>query len=164
LAPGVGAVGVDVFVLGEVEGLNKSLAQVGQGGGGFGFDLALGYGGEEASEGGAEIAGGEIAAGQVIGDVFAGFLASEGLGFLAGVEGAEVRMAGLARSAAAAAVDKGESTQRGTAFGAIGGNGSLQKEGLDFGIFWGASRGRGAVFYGGKCIREMSRLSINFAT
>src|SRR5260370_22454390 len=44
------------------------------------------------------------------------------------------------QSAAMAAVGKGEGTQRGTALGAIGGHGSLQKEGLDFGFF-GEPRG-----------------------
>jgi hypothetical protein len=47
------AEGVDVFVLGQVDGLEQDLRQVGQGGGGFGFDLALGYGGEEVAQGGA---------------------------------------------------------------------------------------------------------------
>ena len=55
-APGVGAEGVDVFVLGEGNGLQQGLAEIGEGGGGFGFYLTLGYSGEEASEGGAEIA------------------------------------------------------------------------------------------------------------
>jgi hypothetical protein len=62
------------------------LAQIGEGGGSFGFELALGYGGKEATEGVAEIAGGDVVAGKVIGDVFAGFFAREGLGMLAGVE------------------------------------------------------------------------------
>ncbi len=112
LAPGIRAEGVDVFVLGEVQGLDERLAEIGECGGGFGFDLTLGDSGEEASEGGAEIAGGHIAAGKVIGDILAGLLASEGLRFLAGVEGAEVRMAVTARSAALAAIGKGERTQR----------------------------------------------------
>ena len=103
---------------------------------------------EEASEGGAEIAGGHIAAGKVIGDVLAGGLASKGLRVLAGVEGAEIRMVDAAGNAAVAAVDKGERTQRGTVLGAIGGHGSLQKERLDFGIFGGASRRRGALLNG----------------
>ncbi len=64
---------------------------------------------------------------------------------LTGVEGAEIRMAGLSGSAAVLAVGKGERTQRGTVVGAIGGHGSLQKERLDFGIFGGASRRRGAL-------------------
>ena len=50
LAPGVRAVGVDVLVLGEVQGLDESLAEIGEGGGGFGLDLALGDSGEEVSE------------------------------------------------------------------------------------------------------------------
>ena len=80
LAPGIGAEGVDVFVLGEVQGLHEGLAEVGEGGGGFGFHLTLGDSGEEASEGGAEIAGGHIAAGKVIGDILAGGFATKGLG------------------------------------------------------------------------------------
>ena len=48
-------------------------------------------------------------------------------------------------NAAVAAIDKRERTQRGTARGAIGGHGSLQKERLDFGISGGASRRRGAL-------------------
>src|SRR6266849_4070563 len=102
-APGICAVGVDVFVLGEGQGLHEGLAEIREGGGGFGFDLTLGDSGEEASEGGAEIAGGYKAAGKVIGDVLAGFLASKGLRFLAGMEGAEIGMVDAARNAAAAA-------------------------------------------------------------
>src|SRR6266851_5254848 len=71
---------LDVFVLGEVQGLDERLAEIGEGGGGFGLHLTLGDSGEEASEGGAEIAGGHIAAGKVIGDILAGGLASKGLG------------------------------------------------------------------------------------
>ena len=63
-APGIGAVGVDVFVLGEGQGLDEGLAEIGEGGGGFGFQLALGDSGEEASEGGTEIARGHKAAGK----------------------------------------------------------------------------------------------------
>src|SRR6266852_3799064 len=61
------------------------------------------------------------------------------------LKGAEIGMAGLARNAAVAAVDKGEGTQRGTVLGAIGGHGSLQKERLDLG-FLGEPRGGEAHF------------------
>ena len=127
IAPGIGAVGVDEFVLGDVQGLHEGLAEIGEGGGGFRFDLAEGDGGEEASESGTEIAGGQEVAGQVIGDVFAGGLASEGLRVLASVERAEIRMGG-AGGAALAAVGKGEGTQRGTIVGAIGGHGISRKK------------------------------------
>ena len=109
---------LDVFVLGEVQGLDERLAEIGEGGGGFGLHLTLGDSGEEASEGGAEIAGGHEAAGKVIGDVLAGFLAGKVLCLLAGVEGAEIGMAELAGNAAVAAVNKHERTQRGTVLGA----------------------------------------------
>jgi len=36
-APGIGVVGVDVFVLGEGQDLDEGLAEIGEGGGGFGF-------------------------------------------------------------------------------------------------------------------------------
>jgi len=51
----------------------------------------------------------------------------EGFRFLLGVEVAQVRVAGAARSAALAAIGKGESTQTGTVLGVNGGHGSLQK-------------------------------------
>ena len=54
-------------------------------------------------------------------------------------------MVDAAGNAAEATVDKGEGTQRGTVLAAMGGHGSLQKERLDFGIYWGASRRRGAL-------------------
>lgn len=90
--------------------------------------MTLGYGGEEAAQGDAEVAGGEIAAaGEARGDVAAGLLRREGLGFFAGVEVAEVRMAGMARSAAATAVGEGESTQVHAVLGTKSGHGSLRR-------------------------------------
>ena len=48
LAPTVGAEGVDVFVLGEMDGLGKSLREIGEGASGAGFDVAADDGWEEA--------------------------------------------------------------------------------------------------------------------
>jgi len=115
--------------------------------------LALGYGGEEASEGGAEIAGGDEGAGKVIGDVFAGGFGSEGLRVLAGVEGAEIGMGG-AGSAALAAVGKGERTQRGTSVGAIGGHGISRRKIFEFWDFLGKSRLRRGVVLNGNSISK----------
>ncbi len=98
LAPGVGAEGVGVFVLGKMDGLGEGLGEIGDGAGGTRFDVAASYAGDEAAEGGAEVA--------------AEFIGGAGLGFLAGVVGAEVGMMGGAGSAALAAVGKGETTQR----------------------------------------------------
>jgi len=111
LAPGVGAEGVDVLVLGKMDGLGESLGQVGHGAGGTGFDVAAGYAGDEAAKGGAKIAGGKVLAGKEIGEVVGEFIGGAGLGFLAGVVGAEVGMMGGAGSAALAAIGKGETTQ-----------------------------------------------------
>jgi hypothetical protein len=111
VAPGVGAEGVDVLVLGEMDGLGESLGQVGHGAGGTGLDVAAGNAGDEAAEGGAEIAGGEVLAGKEKGEVVGEFIGGAGLGVFAGVIEAEVGMMGGAGSAATAAVGKGETTQ-----------------------------------------------------
>jgi hypothetical protein len=89
LAPAFSAEGVDVFVLGDVDGLQESLEQVGDGAGGFGFYIAADDGGDEARQGGAEIAGGEVVAGEEVGQVFAEFFCGTGLGFFLGVVRAE---------------------------------------------------------------------------
>jgi len=111
LAPGVGAEGVDVFVLGEMDGLGESLRQVGEGAGGARLDVAAGDGGEEASEGGAEVAGGEIVAGEEVVEIAAEFLGGEGLSFFFGVVEAEMGMAGGDGSDAATAIGEREMTQ-----------------------------------------------------
>jgi len=66
-APAVRAEGVDVFVLGDVDGLHESLGQVGDGVGGFGFYIAAKDGGDETCHRGAEIAGREVVAGEEVG-------------------------------------------------------------------------------------------------
>jgi hypothetical protein len=58
-------------VLGEVDGLHESLGQIGDGAGGSGFYIAAEDGGDEASQGGAEIAGGKVITGEEVGKVFA---------------------------------------------------------------------------------------------
>jgi hypothetical protein len=103
-APAVRAESVDVFVLGDMDGLKQSLGQVGDGAGGFGFYIAADNGGDEACQGGAEIAGGEIVAGEEVGQVFAERFRGAGPGFLLGVVEAEVGMVTDARSAATAAI------------------------------------------------------------
>jgi hypothetical protein len=94
IAPIIGAKGVDVFVLGEMDGLDESLGEIGEGSGGARFYIALENGGDEAAEGGAEIVDGEVVAGEAIGEVAGEFIGSAGLGFLASVVEAEVGNAG----------------------------------------------------------------------
>lgn len=106
----VGAEGVDVFVLSEVQDLREGLAEIGEVGGGLGLDVALGDGGEEAAKGGAEVAGRDVGAGEEASNLFADVAGGEGLGFFASVERAEVGMARLARHAAAMAVAEGKGT------------------------------------------------------
>ncbi len=110
-APVIGVEGLTVFVLGDVDGLHESLEEVGDGGGGFGFYLAADDGGDEAREGGAEIASGKVVAGEEEGEVFAEFISGAGAGFFLGVVEAEMRMIADAGSAATAAVRERKRTQ-----------------------------------------------------
>jgi hypothetical protein len=103
-------------VLGDGDGLDHGLAEIGEGGGDFGFYIAAGDGAEDASHGAAEIASGQQFCWKEARDVLADLFGGETFGFLLGVEVAEIRMAGTARSAALAAIGKGESTQTGTVF------------------------------------------------
>ena len=109
-APAVGAESVDVFELGDVDGLQLGLEHVGDGAGESGLYIAADYGGDEASEGSAEIAGGKIVAGEEAGEVFAECFCGLRVGFFLGVVEAEVRVAADARSAAAAAIFESEQT------------------------------------------------------
>jgi hypothetical protein len=86
----------------------------------------LGDGREQVAESGAEVAGGEITVGEAGGNIAAHLLGSEDFGFPACMERAEVRMDGAARSTAAAAIGKGERTQRGTVLGESGRHRNLQ--------------------------------------
>ncbi|MGC1485307.1 MAG: hypothetical protein WA789_16060, partial [Candidatus Acidiferrum sp.] len=91
--PGSGAGGDGAFLLGDVEGLDEGSAQMGEGSDGFGFDLTLGDGGEEASQRGTKVASRHVLSGKIAGDFLAYILSSEDLRFPAGMEGAEIRMA-----------------------------------------------------------------------
>jgi len=83
--------------------------------------------GENTAQGGAEIACGEVIAEEEGRYILAGLFSGLGLRLLLRVERAEMRVAGAARSAAVAAIGKGESTQTGTVLGTFGGHRSLQK-------------------------------------
>ena len=111
IAPIVGAKGVDVFVLGEMDSLDEGLGQIGEGAGGARFYIAIEDGGEEAAEGGAEIAGGEVVAGEEVGQVLADVFGGAGAGFFLGVVEAEVGMVAGTGSTATAAIGEGEQTQ-----------------------------------------------------
>jgi len=99
LAPAVGAEGVDVFLFGDVDGLQESLGRVGDGAGGSGFYITAEDGGDEAAQGGAEIAGGEVVAGEEVGQVFAERLRGASASFFLGVVEAEMGIFGGARGA-----------------------------------------------------------------
>jgi hypothetical protein len=109
--PVVGLEGLTIFVLGDVDGLHESLEQVGDGVGGFGFYIAADNGGDEACHGGAEIASGEIVAGEEVGKVFAERFGGPGPDFFLGVVETEMRVIADARSAATAAVRESKRTQ-----------------------------------------------------
>jgi len=54
-------------MLGKMDGLGESLGETGEGAGGAGLNVTADDGGQEAAEGGAEIAGGKVLAGEEIG-------------------------------------------------------------------------------------------------
>jgi hypothetical protein len=125
LAPGVGAEGLTIFVLGDVDGLHESLGQVGDGAGGSGLYIAADDSGDEAAQSGAEIAGGEIFAGEVAGEVCAETLRGAGASFFFGVVVAEMGMVAEARSAATAAIRERKRTQGHAVLGTERGHKSL---------------------------------------
>jgi hypothetical protein len=108
VAPAVAAEGVDVFLLGQADGLEERLRQIGDGAGGFRFDVAADDGRDDARQGGAEIVGGEVVAGKEVGQVVADGFGGAGAGFFLGVVEAEVGMVAGARGAAAAAIGESE--------------------------------------------------------
>ena len=110
IAPIVGK-GVDVFVLGEMDGLDEGLGEIGEGSGGAKLDVAADDDGDEAAEGGAEIVRGEVLARDEIGQFAGELTGGAGPGFFAGVVEAEVGMIGGTGSATPAAVGKGEAAQ-----------------------------------------------------
>ncbi len=110
-APVIGVEGLTIFVLGNVDGLHEGLHQVGDGVGGSGFDIAAEDGGDEAPEGGTEIAGGEVVAGEEVVEVFAEFISGAGAGFFLGVVETEMRVIADARGAATTAVRERKRTQ-----------------------------------------------------
>jgi hypothetical protein len=97
--------------LSDVDGLQENLRHVGDGAGGSGLYVAADNGGDEAPHGGAEIAGGEVVAGEEVGQVLAERFFGEGAGFFLGVVEAEMGMFAGARSAATAAIRERELTQ-----------------------------------------------------
>jgi len=102
--------------------------------------VAVGNGGEEVTESSGEIVGGGGVAGEVVGNVFAGLLCGAGLGFLTGVVGAEVLMAGGTRSVAMAAVDVSEGTQRVRRSMEKLADMGIPPEGESWVVFWECSR------------------------
>ena len=135
-APAVGAEGVDVFVLGEVDGLQESLRQVGDGAGGSGLYIAADDGGDKAAQGGAEIAGGEVVGGEEVVEVLAERFFSEGAGFFLGVVEAEMGIFAGARGAATAAIRERELTQGHTVLGTERRHKSLLR--VEFWDYWTA--------------------------
>src|SRR5713101_5634961 len=117
VSPAPGGEGLTIFVLGDVDGLQESLGQVGDGAGGSGFYITADHCGDEASQGGAEIAGREVVAGEEVGEVFAEFLRGAGAGFFLGVIEAEASVVADARGAATAAIRERKRTQGHTVLG-----------------------------------------------
>jgi len=110
-APSIGAEGFAIFVLGVVDSLHESLGEIGDSVGGSGLDITADNSGDESRQGGTEIAGGKVVAGEEVGEVFTECFGGANSGFFLGVVEAEVRMVGGARSAATAAIGERKRTQ-----------------------------------------------------
>jgi hypothetical protein len=98
------AAGADEFVLGEMEGLEHGLGEVGESAGGARLYVTASDGDEDAAEGGVEVVGGEIVTGEKESEIVADFFVGAELGFFLGVVETEVETGGDAGSATAAAV------------------------------------------------------------
>jgi hypothetical protein len=109
-APVFFAAGADEFVLGKMEGLEHGLGEIGEGACGAGLDVTASDGDEDTAEGGVEVVGGEIVAGEEEIEIFTDFLIGAGLSFFLGVVETEVGTGGDAGSAATAAVVESETT------------------------------------------------------
>jgi hypothetical protein len=137
---------VNVLLFGQVDGLKEGLTEVGQSGGGPGFEMAQSYGGHEMAESSAEVRAGEIVAGETVGEVASDLLSGLGLGFLASVIGAKERMRSLPRHAAVVAVAVSEGTEQGAALERSRGHGVSSYSVFELS---GISRWeRDVVFYG----------------
>jgi hypothetical protein len=91
-----------------MEGLEHGLSEIGEGMGGSGLYVTASDGDEDAAEGGVEVVGGEIIAGEKEGEIFADFFVGAELGFFLGVVETEVGTGRDAGSAANAAVVESE--------------------------------------------------------
>ena len=127
-APGVGAEGFDVFLFGKVEKLNVRLREISESAGGPGIYITPNECGDESSERGAEVVGGDVVGGEIEGEFagerFGGLGASE----FAGVVRAEMRIGLGERHAAMAAVGEGEAAEGGAVgFRATSGTGEWHR-------------------------------------
>jgi len=110
VAPEVGILGVDDFVLDFRDGLEKELAEVSEDGGVASGETVLGDSGEELAEDVVDVDGGEVFAGGRRGDLPAQLIGFDELALGAGMENAESGMILVPEHAALAAVGKREKT------------------------------------------------------
>jgi hypothetical protein len=106
------AAGGDELVLSEVEGLEHGLGEVGESACGARLEVTSRDGDEDVGEGGVEIVGGEVVAGEEPREVFGELLGGARTGVPVGVVVAEVGAGGEARGTATAAVGEGETAER----------------------------------------------------
>jgi hypothetical protein len=132
VAPGVVTEGLRVFVPCGLDGLEEGLGEVSQGRRGPRFDVAAGDASKKAAESSSQIAGGKEVPGEEVSEVAAELVCGIELRLFASVEATELQVAGLARSATAAAVGKGKGTQGRAVLRAKGRHRDLLK--LDLGL------------------------------
>jgi hypothetical protein len=111
LAPGLEAVGDLGFRGDRGHGVEHDLAKIGEGGGLFLGDAVLGEGGEDFAEDVDDVGAGDEVSGEGFGDFGAQPAGFENLEFGLGMEGTEIRVLGMAKHEAAAAVGEWELTK-----------------------------------------------------
>lgn len=112
--PDVSTESVDVFVLGQADGLEKHLEEERDGASGARLEVALDDGRDELRNGGGEVASGDVIGGEEVGEVVGELGGDDGLRFFLGVVEAKVAVGRDPGSTATAAVGEGETAERQT--------------------------------------------------
>lgn len=109
--------GVPEFLLGVLLGAEEELAEMGEGDGGFGLDVAHGGGAEEGGEAGGEIGSGESVVVEMFRDEGAELFGVDEVAMFMGMVVTEAHVSGKARHRATTAIGKMEDTTIGFILG-----------------------------------------------
>jgi hypothetical protein len=125
--PGILVEGFLEFLFGVDVGLKHQLAEIGEGGSSFGFDITLSGRGEEGGESVAEVTGGNEVGVEIFGDLVSGALRFDLFLEFEGVEITEIGLCEVAGHSATAPVAKCKGTEQFASIGGIVRHRELQK-------------------------------------